>query len=395
MKRNNILSFMVSADWHIGATDPYRFRKELIETIKPEILKRKALDMFIIAGDTFDMKEYLSSDSVKVFFLIMADILELTKPFHTQIRILEGTRTHDALQLSTLRVVFENLLQNNRVKFIEELSSENIFDVDILYIPEEYVVNQELYYQDSFSKHYDFIFGHGNTDVMWFQKKNTKHIGSSSAPAFSADKLTEISHYSYFGHYHYNISAGYNGRFKSIGPVTRWEFGKDDRCGLYYVQYDKTTNLAIEDYIENIYAPILTTLIMKITENYDLGKLNEKIKAKIAPVKDKSDKVRLIIHMDSSLDTFVMMRDFLLSSYGNTENLTLIIKPIESNQTEETSIEDVTEVIDDKPYLYDKSMHDEARIASFIRKKEGVNISLENILNVIQKKDTKIKNLED
>ena len=394
---NNITSIMVSADWHIGATDPYRFRLELLRTVESVIKRKKKLDLFVVAGDTFDMKEYLSSDSVKVFFQIMVDLLNLTKPYNTQFRFIEGTRTHDALQLSTLDIIFNQLMNIDRVKFIEEVDEENVFGLDILYVPEEYIVDSDIYYKSYFEKHYDFLFGHGNTDLMWYMKKE-KPRKVSSAPVFKVDELCIVANYSYFGHFHYRIEAGIDKRFKSIGPVSRWEFGKDGDCGLYYVEYDKTNEVAFEEYIPNEYAPILTTTVLSIKRDYDLETLNKKIREKITPAMKESDKVRLIVNMDTTLDAFIIMRDFILASYGNMDKLTLLLKLIGSDteqETEEVPEKTIEESIEEKPYLYNKSMQDEAKIAAFIRKKEGVNISLENILDVIKKKDTKIKNRED
>lgn len=394
---NDVVSMMISADWHIGATDPWRFRTELVRTVESVLKKRKKLDLFIVAGDTFDMKEYLSSDATKVFFSIMVDLLNMTKNYDTEFRFIEGTRTHDALQLSTLSIIFNQLLNTNRVKFIEEVEEENIFGVDILYIPEEYISDSESYYKRFFSKRYDFIFGHGNTDLMWYMKKD-KPQKTSVAPVFKVDELCSIGRYSYFGHFHYRIEAGIDKRFKSIGPVSRWEFGKDGDCGLYYVEYDKTTNVAFEEYVENEYAPILPTTILNVKHDYDLETLNKKIRNKINSVSEGADKVRIIINMNTTLDNFIVMRDFVLASYGNVDKLTLLLKFVGSDTsqtTNDTCEKTLEDTVEDKPYLYNKSMHDEAKIASFIRKKEGVNISLENILDVITKKDTKIKNLEE
>ena len=391
----NVISLMISADWHIGATDPYRFKKELMTLVKDTLHEKKRLDLFVVAGDTFDMKEYLSSDSVKVFFLIMAELLEITKEYNTEFRFIEGTRTHDALQLSTLKIVFENLLQNKRVKFIEEVTKEEILGLKILYIPEEYIEDDKIYYKDYFNDYYDFIFGHGNTDLMWYMKdvKKTKQF---SSPVFKSSELLNISNYIYFGHFHYRIESKESDKFKSIGPVSRWEFGKEGDCGLYYTMYDITSNLGIDEYIKNIYAPVLTTISFNIKKYYELEELNKEIKRRIDRVKDNSDKIRLIVNIDTTVKDYITMRDFILNAYRNVDNLTLIIKLIGNEEDISENQSNVnSEYIEEKPYLYDKSMHDEAKIAAFIRKKEGVNISLENILDVITKKDNKINIREE
>ena len=394
--KKDVVSIMVSADWHIGATDPYRFQNELLKLVSEKINEKKSLDLFVIAGDIFDMKEYLSSDSVKVFFIIMANLLTMTESYNTEFRIIEGTRTHDALQLSTLSIIFEKLMKITRVKFIEHVEEEYILGMNVLYIPEEYVIDAELYYKDFFSKKYDFIFGHGNTDLMWYMNKG-KQTNISQAPVFKVCELCNIARYTYFGHFHYHIAAGQDNRFKSIGPVTRWEFDKDGECGLYFTEYDINSKIAIEEYIFNEYAPILPTIVVTIKKEYELDELNKVIKKKITEPMKNSDKLRLIVNIDTTVKNFNVMRDFVLASYGKIDNLSLVLKLFgnsEEKSNEETK-ESVEKSVEEKPYLYDKSMHDEARIAAFIRKKEGVNISLESILEIIQKKDTKIKARED
>ena len=89
--KHKVVSIMVSADWHLGATDPYRFRLELLRTIEHKLKKEKSLDLFVVAGDIFDMKEYFSSDTVKVLFGIIKELLDLTAEYNTQFRLIDGT----------------------------------------------------------------------------------------------------------------------------------------------------------------------------------------------------------------------------------------------------------------------------------------------------------------
>ena len=110
----------------------------------------------------------------------------------------------------------------------------------------------------------------------------------------------------------------------------------------------------------------------------------------------------MIITMDSRLENFIMMRDFVLASFGNIPGVTLLLKIIgveemvvAEDETNELKPKSVAELVEENPYLYDKSMRDEERIAAFIKKKKGINISLENILEVILPKDNRLKNREE
>lgn len=385
--RHQIVSMLVSADWHLGTIPTKRFREELLTLVKDTIAINGRLDLFIVAGDIFDTKEYFSSDVVKAFFYIMIDLLTITKEYGTHFRFLEGTRTHDAMQLDTLQVIFERLIQHPNVKFIQEVSTETIFDMDILYIPEEYVTDSKTYYNDYFNKHYDLLFGHGNTNMMWYMEEAPTTY--SSAPVFEVDELCQVANYAYFGHFHYNKGGGPNHRFKSIGPVTRWEFGKTDPCGVYHVAYDTTTHVALETYLENTLAQTLSTTEITINKDYDLSKLQAKIVKKIKLV-DHADKIRLIVNIATNLETYVTMRDAILSMFNNYPKVTLMLNPITDKDKPVEQQPKLTEdLINEKPYLYNKSMTDVARIASRIKIKKGINIPIEYITEVITKPNQK------
>lgn len=400
--KHNVVSLMVSADWHLGATDPNRFRLELLRTVEHKLKKEKSLDLFVVAGDIFDMKEYFSSETVKVLCTIMKELLAMTSEYNTQFRFLEGTRTHDAMQLETLEIIFNDLMENDRIKFFHEVDEEELLGLKILYLPEEYITHSEAYYAPYFEKHYDFIFGHGPTDMMWYMRKQDTSNKYSAATVFKVDELCQVANYVYFGHFHYRIASGPDNRFKSIGPVSRWEFDKDEDCGLYYTIYDSNTGLAVEEFVVNEYAPILPTVALSVKQDYELNVLNKKIIDKIDKVRDSADKTRLIITIDSRLENFIMMRDFVLASFGNIPGVTLLLKIIgveeivvAEDETNGLKPKSVAELVEENPYLYDKSMRDEERIAAFIKKKKGINISLENILEVILPKDNRLKNREE
>lgn len=380
---HKVVSIMVSADWHLGTIPTEQFQKELLTLTNQAIAINRGLDLFVVAGDTFDTKEYFSSEVVKAFFRILVELLELTKDYNTQFRFLEGTRTHDALQLDTLQFIFEDLMHHERIKIIQEVMVEQIFDMQILYIPEEYITDSEAYYKDYFARHYDFLFGHGNTDMMWYMDEQPTSY--SSAPVFEMNTLCGVANYAYFGHFHYNQAGGNDNRFKSIGPVTRWEFGKDGVCGVYHIAYDTTTNLAFETYLENTMAQILATVALTIKKDYDLAQLQAKILKKLKSV-DYADKVRLIINLVNDIPNYATMRDTILTLFNRYPGVTLILNTIPGKQQDQIEQQKSTEeVVREKPYLYDKSMSDAARIASRIRIKKGVHIPIEYITEVITK----------
>ena len=107
-----------------------------------------------------------------------------------------------------------------------------------------------------------------------------------------------------------------------------------------------------------------------------------------------ADKVRLSITMDSSLENYIVMKDFILSSFGNLSKIKLQFKAVDMSSESIEDVKVVEENMEDKPYLYDKSMRDEDRINAFIRRKDGSNIPVDNILEVITARNNKITNQE-
>lgn len=386
---HNVVSGLITVDNHWGATDPKQFHEELKICQIDKIRHLKQLDFYIIGGDTFDSKEYLASPTVKEFLLFMSELIDVTEPLNTQIRIILGTRTHDAMQLDTLDIIFNQLSACNRIKFINTVHEELLCGINLLYIPEEYVVDQDLYYEDYFSKHYDIIIGHGMVDAIWYAKNRDPNLTKqTTAPVFNVDELCKIGNYVYFGHVHEHKSYGSNKRFKYVGPITRWEFDKTWDCGYYLVDYDTTTNVMWEDFIINEHAPVLSTTGVSIKENMPIDQINQLIHTKIDSLMKRSDKTKLIVCIDMSLSTSNMIKDFIITNFGNVSRLYLTIKAIsQEDDMQGISSNDITEKMKEKPYLYNTSLDHEERIAAFIRKNAGSNISLDVISDVIYRKE--------
>ena len=384
---------IILADLHWGAIDPNEFKKEIFEGLLMylEALENQneRLDYVIIAGDLFDTKEMFSSTVVKEVLTFIYHLLLYTDSvWDTQIVILEGTRTHDNCQTDMISHIFNmcDIFVGNRVAVYNSVDILKKNNASILLIPEEYIVDQDDYYGRYFNDgcHYDLIIGHGMVDKIWYAKKDkdemtelTKHM---SAPVFKVDDLLNHCSKCYFGHVHMNKAYGNNNRFTYIGPYTNWEFGKTTKVGFYHVKINTKTHEVTDDFIENKNAKNYPTVSMKIRENMTLTELNDKVDTLIAGVYATTKnvgKIRLIVVLPQSIETWQTMKDFLIGKCGDMPNLKFILQ-IEENVSD--TDDDSINVVDvSKNYLFDHSIDIYHRIQTFIKNKSGRDISVETI----------------
>ena len=189
---------IITADLHWGAKSPSVLLEELNETLMKDLENMSELDAFIIAGDIFDSRQWLSSDTVSIAMQWLFELQDLVcTKLNGFIVLIKGTRNHDGDQLNLVHKILEDRIPNstylcNTVREIGIVSNDDTKTTHILCVPEEYISDQELYYKDYFNKKYDLIIGHGMIDKIWYAKDDKEKYGSTSilsAPVFELDKL--------------------------------------------------------------------------------------------------------------------------------------------------------------------------------------------------------------
>lgn len=377
------------ADLHFGASNNVNFYKQLELTLFDYISKLKSLDFCIISGDLFDSIEYLSSQTTRTVIKFLSDLINKTEKFSTEIRIIEGTRTHDNNQLKTLEDIFNYYTSIPRLRFIHTVEDEVLCDeLKVLYIPEEYIVDSDIYYSDYFNnRFYDFIFGHGTVDKVSF----VKHIKSTmTAPVFKVSDITSICNHCYFGHIHKKSEYG-DGRFKYVGPMTRWEFDKEGPCGFYYISYDSSNNKFYDEYIENIYAPMYITRVYNIRKSDDnsnilaiWSNIDKDIKYVQSKYTDVECRIRTIINIDNSIPNASSIKDLITLNLQKCDNIKLIINTIDDSvETQDNKKQVVLETYNNCP--------DEVKIQQFIKNKTGRDRSIDDIKRHLHMTEEEVK----
>lgn len=380
-----IVNGFVIADMHDGLVDPEVYYERKEKLILEKIDNMPILDFIVFCGDTLHSKQYFSSNVVIYLIRFIKNLIEKTEDKNTMIVFIEGTREHDAVQTKTIMEIFES----ERFKVYTTVTKDTLCGMNVLYIPEEYIVDMDSYYEEYFDvdEKYDIIFGHGMVDKIWFGKRNDNENGMNKmtrVPVFKVEKLTEVSHYTYFGHIHTRKLYGDDDRFKYVGSFDRYEFGQEEAKGYYHIAYNTETNHAQEDFIVNDMAPILTTKIISINEDIPIPELNDKLNVLINNSLDYCDGLRIIANMNTTLNTFNIMKDFIMQKICNIKGVTLsIVKNMSAEAVESANTEIAKREIM-SGMTYDKSIPIEEKIATYIHNRSGKNISAEEIRQFLE-----------
>ena len=379
------LKFLVLADMHLGTLSVDRHFREIEKLI--ERISWEHLDFGVICGDLFDYKNYASSE---IFRLGVQFLFMLGMEPKTHWYIIEGTSSHDAKQTLTLQTIFDGVADmfddtyTSRFHFYTKLSEANICGLKCLMIPEEYVVDQDSYYKEAFSHYYDLIFGHGMTDMMYYAEKK-KITAVPGAPVFKMSELTSICNYCFFGHVH---THKVEGRFESVGPFTRWEFGSTS-AGYDIATYDTEKETISVEYIENEYAPSMETVSLSYEKDVTTDKIDKDLHRLIDYMtREKLYKMRILLTLSDDVEGANGIRIYVTEFLDKYPNIMLVCK--QGNKSPRYYEEDGTEIdeSDIDPEISDMlNANDDIIVQDYIERKHGEKVNQETIRAIIGYKE--------
>ena len=149
---------------------------EELMAIVPKTIEEKGQNIkaVIIVGDYFE-KELVGSHKYYAtkFF---AELARICNEKGLALRMVKGTPSYDHNQLNGFFANTNTLLPDLNFKIINTVETENLFGLDILYIPEEQLKDQDEYYAPFKVNKYDVIAGHGTWD---FAPKASFQLGNN------------------------------------------------------------------------------------------------------------------------------------------------------------------------------------------------------------------------
>lgn len=382
---------IVLADVHVGAMSYETTYKEYMY-LKNYIEFHGKFDYAIIAGDLFDRKLYTNEKILRIAYLIM--ILLLVNS--TKLRIVNGTKSHDNEQYN-LFLNMGNLLdgykQDYDFKIIYTVEEEELFpDLNVLYIPEEYVYDKKSYYEEFLSNvdKYDYVFGHGViAEVMTNAVRHTKESTTKrkKPPVFTTAELKNICRGKvYFGHYH--IHTNIDNKIFYVGSYSRFRFGEEEPKGFYITNYKD--GKYSETFIENTQALKYVTIAYgydnKIftDENLLMEELNTVIKNK---KRYGIDKLRLMLNIPEDCQIAEFIIDFVSNKFRLDDSVKVEIANGYIENKKLANKEVVQDVFTKYTFMFDKSLDIEDKISQFIKVYYDKEISPEKIKKYLTVED--------
>ena len=276
------INVKVIGDIHLGKKDDKALWKELQEIFIPTITED--LDLLVIPGDLFDRVIKLNEITSQYAFRFMDQLTTLSKAYDFKIRILKGTRSHDYNQLDN----FKNYETDESFGIANEACVEEIFPgIIALYIPEEYVEDADIYYEEFFKNKYDLVFFHGTMDFAGFAGHLASNKTTKQAPTFSSKQIAALAYGPIVGA-HIHIRDNYKMKIYYTGSFTRFNFGEPEEKGFIDYSYDSETHAYDVKYTDNTLAPdYMTVKLADLT-----GSLEEKLQ-KIELLKEEYTNLRI------------------------------------------------------------------------------------------------------
>lgn len=293
------------SDIHFGAlpNDKNLYEQLCIFT---EYCENNKPDFIIIAGDCYDKRVSIESDSNIYFNKFIDDLINKT---NSVIFIIEGTYSHDRKQINALMHYC-----SDRFYIFNKVSEISLKGLDFLIIPEEYVKSID-YYKKYLNKKYDFVFGHGMFKHVSFGQNENGEITYKNFIFDHSMFENNIKYCVGFGHIHQHSI------YKNIvysGSFSRLCFGEEDKKGFISYIIDKNNKLKI-NFIENEKAPSFTSIYA-----HELPDNTEQLLIQLRNYSEFNDYLRIIIDYDipdnkyNTISGFVKNRNNVIILRKNT-----------------------------------------------------------------------------
>lgn len=371
-----ILSF---GDLHISSIKDANYIYNVMTDILEKELVFNKTDAVVILGDYFHRLLKVNEDYTALAINIMSYLVRICKKNKIKIRLVYGTESHDSGQY----ILFNYHLTEPDLDFkiITTATKEELFPgVNVLYLPEEYMLSKEDHYRDYLysDNSYDYIFGHGviseGMPMLQFDpkpKSNEKHV-----PHFKSGELAEVSKICLFNHYHCYCDLGNDVYY--LGSLFRDSFGEETPKGYGIIDNNKFT------FIENKEAYIYKTY--EFNEDSEVYKNSENLIKEIKRIKhenveifkgEKFGKIRLKFNIPQDIDT--AFKENIRSILFNDKHISLLMK-----ESTADIISEIQETIDEEyDFILDNSLVITDKIHQYINKKYDNDMSLEELTKYI------------
>lgn len=382
-------NYITLADIHFGAFSAKRLYEELEEKVFKFIeTQQKLLDIVFIAGDFYDAKISLDSDSGKYALYFFTKLTKYAVQYNFKIRMIKGTKSHDNSQLKALELIAESIECDFKV--FNTLGDEWVYpDLHVLYIPEEYIEDQEEYYSEHLNKlyEYDITIMHGLIkETAFVASKQESEVTMKKAPIFDLKKLLGCTKGPiHAGHVH---TKAYYDRFDNVSSFSRWSHGEEEDKGFDFVSYSPVSGKFALEFIVNDMAQKFETI--KLEPDF----LNKDLTTVIADsqkivetaVNERGiDNIKLKYYLENDNNSSMIITS-LKETFSKDKRVKVdFINKTKAHKEQEESAK-IQNIMERYGLIFDKGVPYETKISEFIKNKLNKQIDEDIIRDKIYKK---------
>lgn len=379
------------ADIHIGAMSYDQTYEEVlyIRDILKEYTRESLLDFIVIGGDFFDKQFYINDDFIKLAMRLMTYLMASTKV----LRVVYGTSSHDSDQY----ILFDALIKDipsilngfeYNFKVITTVQEEELLpNMNVLYIPEEYVYNKSEYYKPFLEtkNKYDYIFGHGMIYEAFkgkIKKEETENTSRRKAPIFSSGELAYACKGDVlFGHYHIHTEMKDNVSY--VGSFSRWKFGEEEDKGFFQLSFDFEKSKYTKSFVINEKALKYVTISYGYKDSvFESSKDMERTVENIMDKKEKYkiDMLKIVFNIPVGYDATESLIKYFTDRFKNDKSIKIEFNNGYVEQKRLQAKEKILNLLSKEDRIFlDKNIPEEEKISIFIKMKRGVDISPKKI----------------
>ena len=388
-KNEGIVSGLVVADLHFGASSGKQLYHELLPVLSVLNNPNTVLDYFMILGDYFDAKCSLTSQSAKYALLFMSRVIEICTERQIKVRIIKGTLSHDVNQLET---AFGHYMTKPGLDFriFNTVDEEELLDgFKVLYVPEEYITSKEDYYKEFFKGrprgYYNLAVVHGAFENVIPVLKSQEYEGMNThAPVFT-EKDFECAQLVLAGHIHKRTKVAQNIFY--VGSYSRFCHGEELPKGCLLVNQVIDKGFDIE-FLENKNAPKYITKDLGTTMNILPA---EQVIEQIEKLKEESNIDFLRVNISLEENDTVLANMAVVKNYFHRDKSIKIRFSNEMRSRKETEKEEAIKVQQEEySYLLDKGMTIPQKVSKYLKATQDYDLDSTVIDKVLNTSDIDI-----
>ena len=264
------MKYICTSDIHLGHLNTPT--EHIIDSFVKTILTptNKDIDILYIAGDLFDHLLYLNTKEAQRIVQFFHRLLNYCYQNDIQLRVLEGTPSHDWYQSAMLTKI--NDVRQNKVDLLYfktlEIEYNKRHNLHVLYIPDEWCNSDQELHSQIQAKLSERSITQVDTCILHGAFKYQAQAHPSSAYLYDEDYFLSLTRgFIHIGHYHtYNPLD----RILPNGSLERLAHGEEGDKGYILVNDTNYT------FIPNPHATIYKTIELKDSDTDPL-KLDKKI----------------------------------------------------------------------------------------------------------------------